>query len=473
MPLPEQIAPVRMQRIALVALKESLRSMLVRVADAGVVDLDEPSTDVGDKLSAAERLRRLSADRAAPRLARSTPDLGELEQAERTDLLAGEAALEERAAGAVERGSVAAVAGWCPETEVANLTANLAAIEAAVVPLPPPPGVDPPTLLHTGGRMRRSFSTLVSTYGVVPYHDVDPTLLAGIGYVAMFGMMFGDVGQGLLLLIGAMLLRADRPRRWPGLHKIWPFVAGAALASIGFGFLYGEFFGPTGVIPVIWLAPMDSPIPLLLAGIAVGAVMLSGAYVLAIINRWREGGPRLAVYASSGVAGASMFLGLGLLSAGLYVASGWLVAAGGVVATVGLTLAGIGFYAESGGGAGGAFQVFMELYDSVLRLGSNVLSFARLAAFGLAHAALGSMVWDGTTALAAAGGVALALAVLVFVLGNAVSFALEGLVAGIQALRLEFYELFSRLFQAEGRPFVPWHVPTWDPDDALEQEAVR
>jgi len=96
----------------------------------------------------------------------------------------------------------------------------------------------------------------------------------------------------------------------------------------------------------------------------------------------------------------------------------------------------------------------------VIRLGTNVISFARLAAFGLAHAALGAVIWDGTTSLWAAGGLALLAAVALFVVGNALTFTLEGVVAGVQALRLEYYELFSRIFVSEGRPFRPWAIPT-------------
>jgi len=87
------------------------------------------------------------------------------------------------------------------------------------------------------------------------------------------------------------------------------------------------------------------------------------------------------------------------------------------------------------------------------------VSFARLAAFGLTHAALALVVWQATTALWGNGPLATVGAVLVFLVGNAVTFALEGLVAAVQALRLEYYELFSRIFSGDGRPFDPWHVP--------------
>jgi V/A-type H+-transporting ATPase subunit I len=94
-----------------------------------------------------------------------------------------------------------------------------------------------------------------------------------------------------------------------------------------------------------------------------------------------------------------------------------------------------------------------------LRLGTNTVSFARLAAFGLTHAALSSLVWTGTANLWNRGGVLnVVVAIIVFALGNALTFALEALVAGVQALRLEYYEIFSRVFTSEGREFHPWQV---------------
>jgi V/A-type H+-transporting ATPase subunit I len=155
-----------------------------------------------------------------------------------------------------------------------------------------------------------------------------------------------------------------------------------------------------------------------------------------------------------------LFLGLGLLLLGAYLGLQWLLALGAFVAVAGLGLAYVGLLAASGGGATGAAQAGVELFDGVVRLGTNLVSFARLAAFGLAHAALGEIVWQGTTGLWAAGGLLLLAAVVLFVVGNALTFTLQAVVAGVQALRLEYYELFSRVFVAEGRPFRPWSVPT-------------
>jgi V/A-type H+/Na+-transporting ATPase subunit I len=453
----EAARPARMRRVALVAPASALREVLVRVADAAAMELDAPGQERAERGPAASLLAKAGSALPEPALAASPPDLDQLVRQGRYDLLAGEAQLEGYAAAAIRRAGAAALAGWIPSDRVAALTASLAAAGGAVVSLPPPVGVEPPTLL--GGReLRRSLTPLVQTYGTVPYADVDPTWLAWAVYVLMFGMMFGDAGQGVLLIGVAGALRAGWPRWARRFRQAWPFVGGAGVAATIFGLLYGECFGPTGLVPTIWLNPLSRPTTLLLVAGGIGAALLAGAYVLGTINRWHEGRWPSALYAPSGAAGSSLFLGACLAAGGWYFHRGLLLGVGLFAAVTGLGLALAGFLAETGAGM---FQVSVELFDMVVRLGSNVVSFTRLAAFGLTHAALGLLVWEGTRALWHRGGpLAVAGAVAVFAAGTAVAFSLEALVAAIQALRLGYYELFSRVFVSQGRPFRPWCVPT-------------
>jgi len=457
--------PVRMKRVALVAADESLRDVLVRVAAAAAVEIG-PATG-GEGISgladtqageAARRVQRAGhpADAA---LSIARPDLDALERAGLYDLLAGEAQLEAYTAGAIRGAGACALAGWIPASRLGEVAASLAEVGGAVVPLRHPRGVQPPTLV-AGRPLRRSMSPLVHTYGTVPYADIDPAWLAWGAYVLMFGMMFGDAGEGVALLAVAAALRAG----WPGWARrfrgAWPFVGGAGLAATVFGLLYGECFGPTGLVPTVWLSPLDHPITLLLVAVGIGAGLLAGAYALGTVNRWREGGWTAALYASSGIGGSMVFLGIAAVAGGWYWHRDLLLAAGGFVAVAGLALAAVGFLAEAGGSAAGRFQTSVELFDLVVRLGSNIVSFTRLAAFGLTHAALGLLVWEGTLALWRHGGLFAVAAIAVFAAGTILAFSLEGLVAAIQALRLEYYELFSRVFVTQGRPFRPWHLPT-------------
>ncbi|WP_217496286.1 V-type ATPase 116kDa subunit family protein [Arthrobacter sp. 24S4-2] len=410
----ESAAPVRMERVALVVPERDRRRMLFEVARSALVELDLPY---------------------APG--------GRVEE------------LDKAAAAAVISGPSAALVGWMPRHEIPVLTATLAPLGASIVPLPRPRWIQPPTMLGGGSGTTRVSRTLVDTYGTVPYEDLDPSRLAGIAYVLMFGMMFGDMGHGAILLVAGLLLRGGRIKKLAKLQRTWLFVSGAGLAAMVFGALYGEAFGPTGLVPVLWLEPLANPVPLLVAGLGVGAFLLAGAYAVGTINRVREGGWGYALYARSGVAGSLLFLAVGLLVWGLGTGIGLLTAVAAVIALGALVFIFIGLFVEAGGGVTAAFQAGVELVDTVIRLGSNLVSFARLAAFGLTHAALLMVVWNGTTALWAPDWRA-AAAVLLFVVGNVVTFALEALVAGIQALRLEYYELFSRIFQSEGRPFKPW-----------------
>ena len=458
---PEVLKPARMERVAVVAPIDRLRRVLVTVADAGVVEIER----VGDKArgpaaEAWERARRAQVDdgQSAAKLELEPPDLSTLEREGSREVLAGEAELEGISASALRNGSVAALAGWSPTSTVDALRAVLTPLGGSVVLLKPPRGADPPTLVVDKGATG-AFQPLVDTYATINYRDVNPSALAGLAYVVMFGMMFGDVGHGVLLVAGGLLLRSGRPATLARLRHLAPFVIGAGLASTAFGLAYGEAFGPTGLVPTLWLRPLDHPTTLLAVAIVAGAGLLAISYGLGTVNRWREGGATHALVATSGLAGAGLYLGLAVVGLGWYRHSLVFEAVGGVLAVAGLGLGFLGLLAEAGGRLEGAVQAGVELFDAVVRIGTNTVSFARLAAFGLTHAALCMIVWNATSALWHRGSAFSLVAAVVFLVGNAVTFALEGLVAGVQAMRLEYYELFSRIFTAEGRRFRPWHVP--------------
>jgi V/A-type H+-transporting ATPase subunit I len=447
-----------MSRVAIVAPRARLREALVEVADAGVVELVGPlPPPQGEALEALRRVERLSvrAGPARPLLASAPPDVAELERRGERELLAGEVELGRRANAAVRHGSFAGYVGWVPESELEPLAARLAPAGGAVAELPRPVWADPPTLLRTV-RLARPFRPLVETYGAARYEDIDPTPFAAFAFVLMFGIMFGDFGQGIVLMALGLLLRRSRGRL-AALQSVWPLVVACGISGAFFGLLYGQCFGPTGLVPTLWLDPLDEPLTLLVAAIAVGAVLLAASYAIGTVNRWREDGPVAALVAPSGFAGIAVFLGGALLLAGLGRDVDWLAVAGGALIGAGALLLGLGFFIEAGRGPAAVAQASVEVVDAVVRVAANAVSFARLAAFGLVHGALTAIVWDGTVALW--GGAFTLAAIALFVVGNAATFTIEALVAGVQALRLEYYELFSRIFAGEGRAFSPWAVP--------------
>jgi len=456
-----------MSRVALIAPHDRLRAMLVAIAQSGRVQFVGPQPAAhGEAVEALRRLDRVQPphEPERPRVLELARDVAELEREGRRDLLAGEVEITRRAESAVHRGSFAMLVGWVPEVDLAGLTAALAAVGAAAVELPRPPLVDPPTLLRTRGLARR-FAPLVGTYGAPRYADLDPTPFAALSFVFMFGMMFGDAGHGLLLAaLGLGLRWATGPRadvRWrrlAPLRPLWPFaVAGGVMATV-FGLLYGEAFGPTGIAPALWVNPLDHPVELLDVALAVGALLLASSYAVGIFNRLKESGFTAALHAPSGIAGLAVFAGGGLLALGIDLHAAALLIAAVVVAGGGIVLLFEGFVAESGRSGTAIAQALIEVFDAVIRVGANLISFTRLAAFGLMHAALGGVVLDGARSLVHRGPAGVAAGIALFAIGNAAAFTLEALVAGVQAMRLEYYELFSRVFAGEGEPFSPWRI---------------
>jgi V/A-type H+-transporting ATPase subunit I len=462
MSLREALFPARMARIAVVAPAARLRDVLAAMAAAGVVQpVRLPGRTGGDAAGALARVSarpELAGAANAPALTAARPDIAQLERDGKLAELAGEAELETVAASAGRRGRIVAVAGWSPRSAVPALAARLSVLGGAVSLRPVSAWIQPPTLLPATGASV-AFQPLVDTYGTVPYSDFNPSIFAGIAYVVMFGMMFGDVGHGALLLLAGIAMAVSRRAPIARFRALSPFVVGAGITSIAFGFAYGDAFGPTGLVPTLWLSPLKSPLALMAAAIAVGAALLTISYGLGAFNRWREAGFWSALFALAGFAGIALYAGVALAGLGFLLHHPDITTGGITVAAIGLVCAFIGFYGKAGGGAQGAIEAVIELFDGVTGIGTNTISFTRLGAFGLTHAALGGIIWSGTTALWARGPLSLIAAIFLFLIGNVLTFALEALVAAIQALRLEYYEMFSRIFVAEGRSFTPWRVP--------------
>ena len=221
----ELVRPLPMTRVAIVAPRKRLRDALVVVADTGVVELvgSLPAPE-GEEAEALRRLERARPETTAQPVCLSVAavDAGTLETAGARGLLAGEVELRRRAALVREHGRFAALVGWAPTRSLPELEERLTPVGAAVVSLPRPAWVDPPTLFKSTP-VRRSFRPLVTTYGVAPYADVDPTSFAAVSFVVMFGMMFGDVGHGLVLAVLGLFLRGVKRGPLLPFRSLWLF----------------------------------------------------------------------------------------------------------------------------------------------------------------------------------------------------------------------------------------------------------
>lgn len=287
----------------------------------------------------------------------------------------------------------------------------------------------------------RPFEIFSRALGMPSSSEADPSVLLAVVVPLLFGYMFGDVGQGLVLAAAGWFLR----KRYP----ITRLLMAGGLSAAMFGVLFGAVFGVHSVLPALWLHPLDEPLPVLLAPLFAGALLLTlGLSLNALEALWR-GQWREWLLTDA----ALIVVYLGLLAA-------FVAPAGFIVAAAAALHFCIG-HAVLARRAGAAFSAIGELLEKTLQILINTLSFARVGAFALAHAGLASAV----VALMDAAESSLAKA-LVLIVGNAVVIVLEVMVVSIQTTRLVLFEFFTRFMRGQGRAFRPLSAPPFTHSEA-------
>lgn len=321
----------------------------------------------------------------------------------------------------------------------------------------------PPTKMKNP-KLFKPFEMYVEMYGLPCYNEIDPTILIGLTYSFLFGFMFGDAGQGLCLLIGGFLLYRFKKVRLAGI------ISCCGVFSTIFGLLFGSVFGFEDIIDAVWLRPSEAMTNLPFIGklntvfvvaVGLGMLIILMCMVLNIINSLRSHDTEKVYFDTNGVAGLVFYFALACTIV-LYM-SGRALPATVILVVMFVAPLLVMFFkepltaivekkAEKIEGGVGMFitQGFFELFEVLLSYFSNTLSFVRVGAFAVSHAAMMQVV------LMLAGAEAGSPNWAVVIGGNLFVCGMEGLIVGIQVLRLEYYELFSRFYRGSGRAFKPY-----------------
>lgn len=322
---------------------------------------------------------------------------------------------------------------------------------------------EPPTKLKNP-KVFRPFEMFVRMYGLPSYHEMDPTIFVALTYILIFGAMFGDVGQGLCLVAGGFLLYKFKKL------DLAAIIGTAGIFSTVFGLLFGSIFGFEDVIPALWIKPTTAmaDVPFLgklntvfVAAIGFGMFLILLTMVFHIINGIRSRDVENIWFDQNAVAGL-VFYG-SLVAVILLFTTGHqipgtivLVVMFGIPLLIIMLKEPLTRLAKrqspviEDGKVMFFVQSFFELFEVMLSYLSNTLSFIRIGAFAVSHASMMEVV------LMLAGAESGSPNWLVVVLGNLFVMGMEGLIVGIQVLRLEYYELFSRYYKGSGKPFKPF-----------------
>ena len=326
------------------------------------------------------------------------------------------------------------ITGWTSELQGHRLASALESTGArAILHYPPPPAGAKAPLLLANPWWAKPFEIFSRALGMPSGNEADPSAVLAIVVPLMFGYMFGDLGQGLIIAAAGFALR----KRW----LLAPLFISGGLAAAAFGLMFGSVFS-MHIMHAWWLAPLDHPLTILLVPLYGGALLLTVGLLLDAIEAHWRGELRGWLYSE----GWLVVVYFGLLLAISYSPALAAAAGGAVLFCVGRAVHARAWMA--------ALAAIAELIERTLQILINTLSFARVGAFALAHAGLSTAI----VALMDASEDRVVKA-LILVVGNAVVLVLEGLVVSIQTTRLVLFEFFTRFLTAEGRVFRPLPAP--------------
>ncbi|HEY2339795.1 MAG TPA: hypothetical protein VGH75_04635, partial [Steroidobacteraceae bacterium] len=254
----------------------------------------------------------------------------------------------------------------------------------------------------------------------------------------LFGFMFGDVGQGAVLIAAGVALR----RRYPAMALLIP----GGAAAVAFGFAFGSVFSREDLLRPLWLRPIDEPLTLLTVSLLFGVGVIVIGMLLATVQCFWSGQARLWWMTRAGLVCAY----LALVTRALGKPTLWALPAGLAWAWTGSAAA-----APRGERRQRFGEAVGESLETLLQLIVNTISFVRVGAFALAHAGLAAAISGIVAGIGPR-----PLAVLALAIGNVLVIGIEGLVVGIQTTRLILFEFFIRFLKAAGRPFRPLPLPS-------------
>jgi V/A-type H+-transporting ATPase subunit I len=321
---------------------------------------------------------------------------------------------------------------------------------------------DPPTKI-SHSRFVRPFEEITKLYGLPHYDEVDPTPVIAFTFPLIFGLMFADVGHGLILLVGGLTLGKLVKKNQTIKNMCW-ISAACGAAAIFAGVLFGEFFG-IHVFSPLWFSPFDNVLTFLIFSLFVGVMQITCGLALEMVNFLLKRNvidavltslPKIAFYIGAVYLIAVYQLNFAAWFNGpiLLILTPFIVLVFGKPAF--LTISGFSSrQAEPKNEQNSLGQRFFEGGDFMIRLLSNTFSYSRILALLMAHWALIMVTYVVAGLVGSASPLDLAISGIIIAVGNVFVLALEGLIVFIHTLRLHFYEWFSKFYQGTGTEFNP------------------
>ncbi len=337
--------------------------------------------------------------------------------------------------------------GWAPVPIMDDLETTISEnTETAVLTSrEPEPDEDVPVLLHNKGPAE-PYEVVTKLYSTPKRNELDPTPFMAPFFFLYFGICLSDAGYGILLGLLAFYLYRKLTLGESGRQLLKLLMLGG-ISAFAFGILLGGYFGDLIELPPLLFNPLEEPMTMLIAALAIGLFQVYFGMGLQAYRNIKGGKPLDALYDQGFW---FIFLnGLILLVTGINPAGQWMAVVGGagLVLTQGRSQSSVILKFFSG---------LLSLYNVTQYL-SDVLSYSRLFALGLASVVIG-MVVNSVGELAAGSIIGYVVLVIILIGGHFFNMIISTLSSYVHTSRLQYLEFFNKFFEGGGRSFQPLRV---------------
>ncbi|HHV14866.1 MAG TPA: V-type ATP synthase subunit I [Bacilli bacterium] len=318
-----------------------------------------------------------------------------------------------------------------------------------LVLLDPEEGENPPTC-NKNNKFVEPFQSVTNMYEVPNYKEVDPNPMMSIWFWFIFGMMMGDVGYGVVMLIGGILfLKLKKPKGM--LKQIGKIITYSSIPTILFGVLYGSYFG-FGWFEPVFVNPVKEPLTVLIFSFGVGLLHIISGLVVKMYASFKAKDYWQAIL--DDFPWIVLLLGLGVFAVGLKIEGLSKIGLIMIAASAGIiTIFGgrrkQGFIRKITGG-------FTSLYGLVNHM-SDVLSYSRLLALGLSTAIIAE-VMNRLAGMVQGSIIGIIMSVFIYIIGHIFNIGMGLLSAYVHDSRLQYIEFFGKFYEGGGYEFRPLSV---------------
>lgn len=373
------------------------------------------------------------------------------------------------------------LSGYVPKAAAGAVEKELSGSYGAAVSIEEPAEDEDVPVVLKNSKFAEPVEGVLASFNLPTKGEIDPTSIMSVFYYVLFGLMFSDFAYGAIMAAACFIILQKYKNMDYGWRKTMRMFLFCGISTAVWGIIFGGYFGdvidrvavtflgmPDSALPIIkplWFAPLDDPMRMLAFSLLLGVIHLFTGLAIAGYQFLRAGklydffAKVVCWYALVG--GGIVYLLSTPMVANMMTLSEPIGEPAATIAKWAAIAGAVGIVLTNGSSKNPVLRFLLGLYElyNVTGYLSDILSYSRLLALGLATGVIGQ-VFNQIGSMGGSGPIGIILFIVVFAIGHAANFGINALGAYVHCNRLQYVEFFGKFYEGGGRAFEPFAAHT-------------